>query len=37
MKNVLTLSLSLSAAFVVNVVNGQGLDPATILNPGGRP
>lgn len=35
MKNVLTLSLCLSAAFVVNVVNGQGLDPATILNPGG--
>ena len=27
MKTVLTLSLCLSAAFVVNVVNGQGLDP----------
>jgi len=35
MKNVLTLPLCLLAALVVNGVNGQGLDPATILNPGG--
>lgn len=35
MKNLLTLSLCLSAAFVVNGVNGQRLDPASILNPGG--
>ena len=32
MKNVLTLTLCLAATFVVN---GQGLDPAAILNPGG--